>query len=698
MRRYLKGIVATLFALTFVATSVNNVNAAPKQKRLGGADRFKTCSSVVQDGWTTSQYAILVNGENFPDSLSAAVLAKKYNAPLVLTKNSVLDGNAKSELQRLGTKNILIVGGDFVIKPAVENEIKKLGAVTERISGKDRYATSVAIAEKIGVSNGIILATGSDYTDALSIAPIAAKLQMPILLVPKDSLPEVTANFIKGKSIPKTYVIGGTDIISDKVTSAFPNVQRITGSDKYERNINIIKAFESEFDFDNAILAYSEGFADALSGTAYAALNNNPIVLIGRNPAAVTKGYIKNKDISNLTILGGAAGITDNTVDNLYNENTAVGELKVHYINVGQADSILITQGGKNMLIDAGNNADSALVVDYLKKQGISKLDYVIGTHPHEDHIGGLDTVINVFDIGTIYMPKVTSTTETYKDVITAISNKGKKITVPNVGSTFNVGDAVATILAPNNSSYADINNYSIAIKLKFGNNSFIFMGDAEDISEGEILAKQLDLEADVLKVGHHGSSSSTTQAFLNKVNPKYAVISVGKGNDYGHPHKSTMDRLKAKGVTVYRTDENGTIVATSNGSNITFNTNPGSYNGNVDKNDNEDNKGNSNNSSSNNTANKNVKILSVDLVNEIVTIKNNSNQDINMTGWKLVSVEGNQTYNFPSGYTLKAGGTITIASGKSTGTLKWTGSYIWNNDGDAARLYDSSNTLISSR
>ena len=255
------------------------------------------------------------------------------------------------------------------------------------------------------------------------------------------------------------------------------------------------------------------------------------------------------------------------------------GKLKVHFIDVGQADSILIQDNGKSMLIDAGNNADSDAVVNYIKSQGISKLDIVIGTHAHEDHIGGLDKVINSFDIGNIYLPKQQSTTKTFEDVLIAIKNKGLKITTPTPNSTFKLNSAEGLILAPKSSSYEDINNSSVVVKLTFGSNSFMFTGDAEDVSEKEILNGGFNLSADLLKVGHHGSSSSTTQAFLDKVNPKYAVISVGKGNSYGHPNKGTMDRLKNKAIKVYRTDESGTIIATSDGINITFNVNAGSYN-----------------------------------------------------------------------------------------------------------------------
>lgn len=254
------------------------------------------------------------------------------------------------------------------------------------------------------------------------------------------------------------------------------------------------------------------------------------------------------------------------------------GDLNVHFINVGQADSILIQQGSKSMLIDAGNNGDGKLVKNYLLQQGIKSLDYVIGTHPHEDHIGGLDYIINDFEIGKIYLPKVTYTTKTFGDVVVAIKNKGMKVTVPKPGETFNLGSAKCTIMAPNSSEYKDMNNYSIVIKLEFGSNSFLFTGDAEDLSEKEILEKGFNVKADLLKVPHHGSSSSTTDEFLSEVNPKYAVISCETGNDYGHPHKETMDRLKNKNIPVYRTDELGTIIATSDGKTITFNTKPGSY------------------------------------------------------------------------------------------------------------------------
>lgn len=254
--------------------------------------------------------------------------------------------------------------------------------------------------------------------------------------------------------------------------------------------------------------------------------------------------------------------------------------LKVSFIDVGQADSILLQQGDSFMMIDAGNNADEKTVGDYLNSQGVKELKYFIGTHKDEDHIGSADYVINNFKVLKVYFPKQTSTTETFKSFAAAVKNRGLSLIVPKVGDQFKLGSASVTVLAPKGSSYEDSNDYSIVVKVTFGSTSFLLTGDAETASEKEMLSSGNDLSATVLKVAHHGSGTSTSQAFLDKVNPKYAVISVGKDNKYGHPDQETMNRLKNKGVPVYRTDESGTIVATSDGSNVTFNVKPGSYKG----------------------------------------------------------------------------------------------------------------------
>ena len=257
--------------------------------------------------------------------------------------------------------------------------------------------------------------------------------------------------------------------------------------------------------------------------------------------------------------------------DNLINLDTSEN-IKIHYIDVGQGDSILIQCGEHNMLIDAGTNSSEEDLISYLDNLNIQKFDYLVGTHTHEDHIGGMDKIVKKYDFDSILFPKTTSNTKTFENFVTEVKNKNKKLTAPDTTKTYILGDATFEILSPLKDEYEDQNNYSIVIKLKYKDTSFLFTGDAEKLVEEDILDTNKDISADVIKIGHHGSSTSTSEEFLKKVNPKYAVISLGKDNSYGHPHKETIELLENYNIKTYRTDELGTIICTSDGKNISFN------------------------------------------------------------------------------------------------------------------------------
>ena len=249
--------------------------------------------------------------------------------------------------------------------------------------------------------------------------------------------------------------------------------------------------------------------------------------------------------------------------------------LKVHFIDIGQGDSILIQSDDSNMLIDAGERHYSDTLISYLKDKGVSKLDYVIGTHPHSDHIGGLANIIDNFQIGKVIMPNAMSTTKTFEELLDTISNNNLKITKPIIETEYVIGSASFVIIAPNGTDYKSLNDYSVGIKLVNDENSFVFTGDAETYSEDEMLQNGIDLKADVLKLAHHGSSTSNSDDFLDAVNPTICVISAKKDNSYGHPHVEIMQATKDRNVRLYRTDEQGTIVLESDGRTITANKEP---------------------------------------------------------------------------------------------------------------------------
>lgn len=274
------------------------------------------------------------------------------------------------------------------------------------------------------------------------------------------------------------------------------------------------------------------------------------------------------------TVIGAGFGI--HHINNESNTKTKKpeGSIEIHYIDVGQGDATLIKCDGQTMLIDAGENDKGSQVWSYLKSQNVSKLDYVIGTHPDSDHIGGMDVIIYKFQCDNVFMSSFEKDTRTYEDVLLAAKSKNYKITNPKIGDTYKLGGALFTIIAPID-KYEDANNSSIGIYLKYGDRSFLFTGDAEYEAEEDILESGLFIDADVYKAGHHGSRTSSSDEFLEKVTPKYVVVSCGEDNSYGHPHAAILNYCRTKKIPLYRTDKQGTIVLKSDGENIEWNMAP---------------------------------------------------------------------------------------------------------------------------
>ncbi len=242
----------------------------------------------------------------------------------------------------------------------------------------------------------------------------------------------------------------------------------------------------------------------------------------------------------------------------------------VHFIDVGQGDSILVASEGKYMLVDAGEEDKGDTVVDYLAGLGVSELEYVVATHPHSDHIGGMDDVINSFDVKNIILPDMASSTKCYENMLDAVESKNVNAVKGEAGYSFEFGDFECNIVAPVVIG-DDANNNSVVMKLVYGNDSILLTGDCSDDEESDILESGADISVDLLKVGHHGSYSSSSEEFIQKVSPKAAIISCGKDNEYGHPHSQTLDTLNKYGVEIHRTDEEGTIIAYCSGNGISI-------------------------------------------------------------------------------------------------------------------------------
>ncbi len=272
-----------------------------------------------------------------------------------------------------------------------------------------------------------------------------------------------------------------------------------------------------------------------------------------------------------LVLLVGYFTTNSNNTSSSYENNSTSSnnnEVLVYFIDVGQADAIYIKDGNSNMMIDAGNNANGQLLVKYLQSLGVQEFKYVVGTHAHEDHIGGMDDIINNFKINNFYMPDAISTSKTFEDVLDALDSKKVTFQTPKIGDKFMLENANFEVLSIGTDT-SNLNDTSLVLKMTYNTTCVLFMGDASSNVEKNLLDK--DINCQVLKVGHHGSRYSSSDEFIKKVSPTYGIIMVGKDNKYGHPTKKTLDILEKYQVNIHRTDEEGTILMHLKGHDISF-------------------------------------------------------------------------------------------------------------------------------
>lgn len=364
---------------------------------------------------------------------------------------------------------------------------------------------------------------------------------------------------------------------------------------------------------------------------------------------------------------------------------TAGHEMQVHFIDVGQGDSILIeSPSGKTMLIDGGVKGAGQQIVSYLKELGINKLDIVVATHPDADHIGGLIPVLDNMTIEQFFDSGKVHTSQTFEEMLTRIDEKNIPYHVPKIGDDIELDKDVNVKVLNANDQATDNNDASIVLKMTYGNVSFLLTGDAGVALEKEML--QYDVKATVLKAGHHGSNTSSSEEFIQAVKPEVTILSYGEDNKYGHPHAEIVDRLQAIGSKIYATADLGTITVSTDGVNYTVN---GKETSSVE----------TGNILSKEEPTPAIEIVSKDLVTEIVGIKNSGQHGVSLKDWQLISIEGHQIYNFPN-LSLQPGKTIYITSGTNAregqNYLKWTTKQIWLNAGDAAQLRNEKGELVS--
>lgn len=336
----LLGAVLLIFSLDQQAYASATVS------RLSGSDRYQTAVAISQSGWPDgAENVVITTGQNFPDALSAATLAGKNGAPILLAGPKGFSPETLQELKRLSPKKAYIVGGLSVVPSNVESQLSANGITSTRLSGKDRYETAMAVARSVGMSKGIFIVPGESFADALSAAPLAAAEGMPIIPVPSDDLTKAQKNYFGRAKLSRVIILGGTKEIPQVIRSQFPAAEAITGTDPYARNIALLKEFSESLNSDRVFIATGQAYPDALAAAAYARLNNNAVILFnGNQVGAAAEKYFSEQVIDEVTVLGGEAAIASGTAQRLANLTPTVSEVKNIEVSVKENQSYTLPQ------------------------------------------------------------------------------------------------------------------------------------------------------------------------------------------------------------------------------------------------------------------------------------------------------------------------------------------------------------------
>ncbi|MDK2890349.1 MAG: competence protein ComEC [Methanoculleus sp.] len=368
------------------------------------------------------------------------------------------------------------------------------------------------------------------------------------------------------------------------------------------------------------------------------------------------------------------------------------GDLVVHFIDVGQGDSILIEFRDRTMLIDAGERGMGERVIAYLEERNVERLDVVVATHAHSDHIGGLADVVSAYPVGRFVDAAQPHPTATYENLLALVEELGIPYTAAERGQTIALDpDLEILILNPSPQPFGNVNEDSVVLKMTYGDISYLFMGDAGTPAEESMAEAGLDLDADVLKIGHHASRYASSAEFLAAASPAISVIMVGEGNDYDHPHEEALDRLEATGSRIYRTDLDGTVIVATDGTALTVAAG-GAPSATVTA-------GATTAAPTTPAPSSGVYIAGLDLQDERITVTNAEETGVNLTGWTVTDEGTRNTYTFPI-FTLDPGADVTVHTGTGNDTatdLYWgRETPVWNNDGDLATLADANGTVVS--